>query len=265
MLEIKTQVKNIAVALAVVLTGITFGILFSSNHKQANNYQSGQKSQAQVEGVNTTPDNQSTNAIDSTHSQKNQEAKVTRIVDGDTIEIEGGQKVRYIGIDTPETIDPRKAVQCFGQEAAAKNKELVEGKTVTLEKDISETDKYGRLLRYVHVNQIFVNDYLVREGYAHVSSYPPDIKYQDQFLEAQQEARENNRGLWSQCQSSQPITNQTSGNCVIKGNISSSGEKIYHLPGQRYYNQTVIDQNKGERWFCTEEEAQNALWRKSKI
>lgn len=75
--------------------------------------------------------------------------KVVRVIDGDTIEIEGGDRVRYIGIDTPETVDPRKPVQCYGQEASNKNKELVEGKTVELEKDVSETDKYGRLLRYV--------------------------------------------------------------------------------------------------------------------
>jgi micrococcal nuclease len=125
---------------------------------------------------------------------------VTRVIDGDTIEIEGGYKVRYIGIDTPETVHPSKSVECFGIEASNKNKELVEGKKVKLEKDISETDKYGRLLRYVWVGDIFVNDYLVRQGYAYASTYPPDIKYSEQFVHAQREARENNRGLWASCQ-----------------------------------------------------------------
>lgn len=125
--------------------------------------------------------------------------RVVRVVDGDTIEIEGGQKVRYIGINTPETHDPRRPVQCFGKEAAAKNKELIEGKEVYLEKDVSETDKYGRLLRYVYVGDLFINDYLVREGYAHASSYPPDVKYQAQFRNAQKEAQDNNRGFWSSC------------------------------------------------------------------
>ena len=82
---------------------------------------------------------------------------VIRVVDGDTIEIEGGQKVRYIGIDTPETVDPSRPVGCYGKEASDKNKELVEGKIVRLEKDISETDRYGRLLRYIYVGDIFVN------------------------------------------------------------------------------------------------------------
>lgn len=123
--------------------------------------------------------------------------KVTHVVDGDTIKLENGKVVRYIGIDTPETVDPRKPVQCFGKEASAKNKELVEGKEVRLVKDTSETDKYGRLLRYVYVGDEFINDYLVRQGYAHSSSYPPDVKHQDQFRAAEQEARENKRGLWA--------------------------------------------------------------------
>lgn len=126
--------------------------------------------------------------------------KVIKIIDGDTIEIEGDKSVRYIGIDAPESVDPRRPIQCFGKQASDFNRNLVEGKLVRLEKDISQTDKYGRLLRYVYMDQIFVNDYLVRQGYAMASSFPPDVKYQQQFREAQREARENNRGLWSACQ-----------------------------------------------------------------
>lgn len=206
------------------------------------------------------------------------ETRVKRVVDGDTIELENGQKVRYIGINTPETVDPRKPIECFGKEASAKNRELVEGKTVILEKDISETDKYGRLLRYVYLpsqnqgsDQIFINDYLVRQGFAYASTYPPDVKYQNQFQQAQTEAQSKNLGLWSSCAnaSSSPLTSQQTEaqnqNCQIKGNISSSGEKIYHMPTQRYYDTTVIDESKGERWFCTEQAAIAAGWRKSKI
>src|SRR3989344_4113968 len=76
---------------------------------------------------------------------------VSKVIDGDTIEIEGGMKVRYIGIDTPETSHPTKGVQCFGRQATERNRQLVEGKKVILEKDISETDKYGRLLRYIWI------------------------------------------------------------------------------------------------------------------
>lgn len=197
--------------------------------------------------------------------------KVTRVIDGDTIEIDGGQKIRYIGINTPETVDPQSPVQCFGSEATSKNRELVEGRAILIEKDVSETDKYGRLLRYVYIGDIFVNEYLVRQGFAYASTFPPDVKYQEQLRQAEQEARQNQRGLWGQCpkddQKQSVTSNQTvpDSDCQIKGNISSSGEKIYHLPGQRYYDKTVIDETKGEWWFCTEEEAQNAGWRKSKI
>ncbi|MDP3998349.1 MAG: thermonuclease family protein [bacterium] len=194
-------------------------------------------------------------------SAQRQKAKVIRVVDGDTVELADGRRVRYIGIDTPETVDPRKTVQCFGGEASNKNKELVEGKMVELEKDISEIDKYGRLLRYIYVDGLFVNDYLVRQGFAHASSYPPDIKYQDQLRQAEQEARDSGRGLWSACGGGGKT--EMVGECQIKGNISSSGEKIYHRPDCPYWSKTVISEGKGERWFCSEKEAQSAGWRRA--
>jgi micrococcal nuclease len=131
-------------------------------------------------------------------------AQVEEVVDGDTIKLSDGQTVRYVGMDTPETVDPRKPVGCFGQEASKANKELVEGKTVRLEKDVGDKDKYGRLLRYVFVKdeqggETFVNLELVKRGFAMVETVAPNVKYQDQFLEAQQEARNNNLGLWASC------------------------------------------------------------------
>lgn len=124
---------------------------------------------------------------------------VERVVDGDTIELENGEKVRYIGIDTPETKHPNKAIQCFGVEAAVQNKELVEGKAVRLEKDVTDRDRYGRLLRYVYVGEKFINYELVRQGFALVYTYPPDVKYNEVFLEAQKQAREEKLGLWNMC------------------------------------------------------------------
>lgn len=124
-------------------------------------------------------------------------AKVERVVDGDTITLETGETVRYIGIDTPETVHRKKSVMCYGKEASEINKQLVEGKTVELEKDVSETDRYGRLLRYVWLDSVLINEYLVREGYAVSSSYPPDIKYQSIFLQAEELARNEKKGLWS--------------------------------------------------------------------
>lgn len=211
---------------------------------------------------------------------------VTSIVDGDTIKVNINNEVktvRLIGIDTPETVDPNRPVECFGQEASDKMKDLLTNKQVKLEKDVSETDKYGRLLRYVYLDEIFVNEYMVREGYANASSYPPDIKYQEVFNSAENEARDNNRGLWGEVcnsieedqstkedseieenqDSTPPTIVQEVVDCVIKGNIASDGEKIFHVPGCASYSRTIIDESKGERWFCTEQEALNAGWRKA--
>ena len=132
---------------------------------------------------------------------------VKHIVDGDTIEIATGEKLRYIGIDTPETKDPKKSKQCFGDEASAKNRELVGGKEIGMMKDVSETDRYGRLLRYVYVTDntasppatIFVNEYLVKEGYAYAATFPPDVKYNEHFRKLQDEAMKQKKGLWARC------------------------------------------------------------------
>lgn len=194
---------------------------------------------------------------------------VTRVIDGDTVEIEGGVRLRYIGIDTPETVDPRTPVQCFGAEAARRNRELVEGKRVMIEKDVSTRDKYGRLLGYVYVNGTMVNELLVKEGYARASSYPPDIKYQERFRNAERGAREAGTGLWSGCPPNASSTalalpqEREHGGCVIKGNISSGG-KIFHVPGCGSYDKTVIDESRGEHWFCSEEEAIATGWRRAK-
>ena len=120
-------------------------------------------------------------------------ARVTRVIDGDTIVVEGNYRVRYIGIDTPE-IHPE--VEAFGLEAWQVNRELVEGKMVYLEKDVSEVDKYGRLLRYVYVEDVFVNAELVRQGLAQAKAYPPDTEHQDYFEELEQEARQSGKGIW---------------------------------------------------------------------
>jgi len=126
-------------------------------------------------------------------------ALVVNVVDGDTIDVLIGgtqYRVRYIGIDTPETVHPTRGEEPYGREAAAFNRELVLGKTVYLEKDVSETDQYGRLLRYVWLGDDMVNAILVVEGYAQVSTYPPDIKYAGELVALQELARAEGRGLW---------------------------------------------------------------------
>jgi micrococcal nuclease len=130
------------------------------------------------------------------------EAQVVRVVDGDTIivRLDGRDvRVRYIGINTPESADPRREVQCFGKEAAARNEQLVGGKRVRLEKDVSETDQYGRLLRYVYVDGTMVNAVLVQEGYAYAITVPPDVRYAEELRRLEREAREARRGLWGTC------------------------------------------------------------------
>lgn len=133
--------------------------------------------------------------------QEREQVKVAEVVDGDTIRLVDGRTLRYIGIDTPETKHPTVEQECFGQEAAAKNKELVEGKVVELEKDVNETDKYGRLLRYVWLDGQLVNEVLVAEGYAVARSYPPDVARQEQLRLAEAKAMTDNKGLWSTCPS----------------------------------------------------------------
>lgn len=117
-------------------------------------------------------------------------AKVTQVIDGDTIVIEGGYHVRYIGIDAPEKDEP------YYLEAKQANEELVEGKKVRLEKDISNKDKYGRLLRYVYVDGTFVNAEMVRQGYACAKAYLPDVKYQVYLEAMEKEARQAKKGSW---------------------------------------------------------------------
>jgi micrococcal nuclease len=143
-----------------------------------------------------------------------QAAVVTSVTDGDTIRVavEGGaeQPLRYIGIDTPETVDPRQPVGCYGTEAATANAALVAGRPVVLERDVSETDRYGRLLRYVWLEVasgwLLVNAELIRLGYAAASIYPPDVKYTDLLAAAQQEAIATGAGLWgAACSASPPV------------------------------------------------------------
>ena len=121
-------------------------------------------------------------------------ATVTQVIDGDTITIGTGQRVRYIGIDTPE-VHPQQ--EAYGMEAWQANRQLVEGKKVRLEKDVSNTDKYGRLLRYVYVDDIMVNAELVRLGLAEAKTYPPDTKYQDILAQLEKEARQAGLGMWA--------------------------------------------------------------------
>ncbi|MGH7324506.1 MAG: thermonuclease family protein [Candidatus Rokuibacteriota bacterium] len=126
-------------------------------------------------------------------------ATVVRVVDGDTIHvrIDGRvEKVRYIGINTPEVHHPTKGEQPGGREAAAVNRNLVSGKRLRLELDVQARDRYGRLLAYVWIGDVMINAELVRRGYAQAMTIPPNVRYQHLFLKLQRDAREAGRGLW---------------------------------------------------------------------
>lgn len=120
---------------------------------------------------------------------------VTRVIDGDTIDVQLAngetQRVRYIGMDTPER------GELFFQESTAVNSEFVVGQNVTLVRDVSATDRFGRLLRYVFAGEVFVNYELVAQGYATAVTFPPDVACQETFLQAERTAREANLGLWA--------------------------------------------------------------------
>ncbi|AGA58322.1 micrococcal nuclease-like nuclease [Thermobacillus composti KWC4] len=226
-----------------------------------------------------------------------EEAVVERVVDGDTFVIREGSRVRLIGVNTPEITG---SAEFYGEEAAAYTKRMLTGKTVWMFKDVSETDRYGRLLRFVFIpgDALMFNERLVREGYANAATYPPDVSLADRFREAEREARSEGAGLWGgdgggkaaganaaaadekagyddqaaaaaeggessgDEAASGARDSESAASCPspdIKGNINSRGERIYHVPGSRYYDRTIA-----EVWFCTEEEAEAAGFRAPK-
>lgn len=196
-----------------------------------------------------------------------------RVIDGDTIILDN-KKVRLFGIDAPE-----KAQLCqdsdgnnfkCGIVAGEKLSELIfssTNKTVNCEN--IDKDQYGRSISNCWVDEIFINSWMVRNGWA--LAYK---KYSKEFIKEEDEAKIEKSGLWNG-QFVEPwnwrkgiriVKDQieTSRECLIKGNISSSGEKIYHVPVGQYYNKTKISKNKGEKWFCSEEDAIKMGWRRSK-
>lgn len=131
--------------------------------------------------------------------------RVVRVVDGDTVVARlasGEERIRLIGIDTPESVDPRRPVECFGKEAARRTAALLPaGTAIRLERDVEARDRFGRLLAYVHRRDdgLFVNLALAQDGYAQVLTIPPNVAYADRFAAAVAEARADGRGLWSAC------------------------------------------------------------------
>lgn len=132
------------------------------------------------------------------------DGRVVRVVDGDTVHVAlpGGQEtVRYIGMDTPESVKPHTPVQCFSKRASARNRALVAGREVTLRFDAERRDRYGRLLAYVYRRSdgLFVNAELVREGLARGYPFPPNTSHARAFADLERGARSHDRGLWRTC------------------------------------------------------------------
>jgi len=199
---------------------------------------------------------------------------VIKVVDGDTlkVKVDGVEEtVRLLCVDTPEMKDDRwNGPQPFAEEAKQLAEQMLMGQEVTLEKGLGEgRDKYGRLLAYVYIDGKMFNEILLSEGLARVAYvYSPNTKYVDQFRAIQEEAITEEKGIWSienyaredgfhlQAATNKRTSNIVQQDCTIKGNINSKGEKIYHLPGGAYYDQT-----QPEMMFCSEEAAQKAGFR----
>jgi micrococcal nuclease len=133
-------------------------------------------------------------------------ARVVRVVDGDTIRVrlaDREERVRYIGVDTPESVKEGTEVQCFAKRAAAQNERLVAGREVRLVPDVEARDRFGRLLAYVYLTEdgTMVNEALVRGGFARPLTIAPNVRFAERFRRAAREARRTGRGLWSACES----------------------------------------------------------------
>lgn len=175
---------------------------------------------------------------------------VVSVVDGDTVKlsIDGTtQTIRLIGLDTPETVDPRKPVQCFGKEASNKAKELLTGRSVRIEVDASQgtLDKYGRTLGYIFRDDgLFYNKYMIEQGFAHEYTYNIPYKYQSEFKAAEKSARENQRGLWSPntCNGDTTSASEASGTQTEPATTPSGGKfytSSYHT--SKYYYPEACD------------------------
>ncbi|PLX20876.1 hypothetical protein C0584_03770 [Candidatus Parcubacteria bacterium] len=268
--------NNIHRVLVIIILFLLFNILNSRDLVLTNNKDQKEDLAISTNSVSiissSSPENSLIEDITKENEQKPAEYRVVEVIDGDTIKVDLSSRIetiRLIGIDTPETVHPEKPVECFGLEASQKLKALLDNTYVTLEADASQDnrDKYSRLLRYVYRDDgLFINKWLVENGYAYEYTYLTPYNFQKDFRLAENLAKDMKLGLWADGVCDNTILNlsEQERTCLIKGNISyTSEEKIYHLPDCDDYNKTVVNEAKGEKWFCTEEEALLAGWRKA--
>ena len=158
---------------------------------------------------------------------------VTRVIDGDTLVVRGIGTVRLIGVDTLETVDPRRPVQYFGKEASEFTHRMAQGKVVRLEFDVERKDRYGRTLAYVYLpDATFLNAQIVKQGFGHAYTQFP-FRYLDQFRVYEREARDAGNGLWA----AEPAVAPPSVNAAVRVWVNTASG-VYHCPGTRYYGKT---------------------------
>ena len=167
--------------------------------------------------------------------------RVTRVIDGDTIVVAGVGTVRLIGVDTPETVDPRKPVQAFGKEASDFTRRMAQGKVVRLEFDVQRTDKYQRTLSYAYLpDGTFLNAEIVKQGFGHAyTTYP--FRYLEQFRQLEREARTAGRGLWATGPVAAPVPAPTTDTVYV----TATGQK-YHRAGCRSLARSQIPMSLAE-------------------
>ncbi|ART77373.1 nuclease [Sutcliffiella horikoshii] len=237
--------------------------------------------QEQVESPDESSSETEIESLEDTEPEyERTEVPLVRVIDGDTIKVIINNKeenIRFLLVDTPETNHPRMdGPQPFGPEAKEFMEEFMEGGKIEIELDVSERDHYGRILAYVYVNGVSAQEELLKRGLARVAYiFPPNTRYVDTYQAIQEKAQAEGIGIWSVENYAQEDgfypeyvedpdlkapteENPVTDNCTVKGNISSSGEKIYHVETGAYYDRTIP-----EECFNTEQEAQKAGYRKS--
>jgi len=179
-------------------------------------------------------------------------AKVTKIIDGDTFDIEGGERIRLYEIDAPESPEG-----CLGVDAQIRLENLLAGKVVGYKK--TGKDHFGRLLAYVFVDKLFINEIMVEEGLAYYYKDGSSGEHALSIERSQEKAKAAGRGVWSNlCQTKKE-------GCIIKGNYRpADNTRLYHTPDCYNYDRITIKPGTSDRWFCSEQEAKAAGFTKSK-
>ena len=279
MISIKNLLITVSLLIACILPAAGCGLFYDFDPVESqagSDVREGAIAGEREQDEGITPGEGSGRGTTGEDSYNDPKYTVTEVIDGDTIVLLGGDRIRFIGMNTPE-----EGMYFYG-EARDVLQIMISGKEVWLEKDISESDQYGRKLRYVYCDGIFVNLEMVKRGFANIFTYPPDVKYSEEFLEAERYARENDLGLWETSKIDMVSVKifydapgndneNINGEYAVLENTSSrildtsgwtvkdSGTNIYRFGSYRFDPNTRIilfsgegidgSENKGERYF----------------